>query len=102
MAYSIGELWYETNNPNIFFGACLNYQATNKLSFFIESYNLYNSQKQEDWAKAGRSSHFNFMSEIGAAYMVTPRFQVNMYGNINFNEPSKYANIGLGMAWLIK
>ena len=29
MAYSIGELWYETNNPNIFFGACLNYQATN-------------------------------------------------------------------------
>lgn len=103
LGYDIGTEWDgETNNPNIFFGACLNYQATNKLSFFIESYNLYNSQKQEDWAKPGRSSHFNFMSEIGAAYMVTPRFQVNMYGDINFNEPSKYANIGLGMAWLIK
>ncbi len=41
------------------------------------------------------------MSEIGVAYMVSPRLQLNMYGDINLNEPSKYANIGFGLAWLL-
>ena len=102
LGYDVGAEWSgDTDNPNIFFGVCLNYQATDKLSFFIESYNLYNSQKQDDWAKPGRASHFNCMSEVGAAYMVSPRLQVNLYGDINLNEPSKYANVGLGMAWLL-
>ena len=102
LGYDVGAEWSgDTDNPNIFFGVSLNYQATNKLSFFIESYNLYNSQKQDDWAKPGRASHFNCMSEVGAAYMISPRLQVNLYGDINLNEPSKYANVGLGMAWLL-
>ncbi|HEY9551051.1 MAG TPA: transporter [Prevotella sp.] len=102
LGYDIGAEWSgNTNNPDLFFGACLNYEATSKLSFFVESYNLYNSQKQDDWAKPGHSSHFNCMGELGAAYMVSPCMQVNLYGDINLNEFSKYANIGIGFAWLL-
>lgn len=102
LSYDIGVEWIgDTDNPNVFFGACLNYAATDKLSFFVESYNLYNSDKQDDWAKPRNASHFNFMSELGAAYMVLPRLQLNLYGDVNFNEPSKYANIGVGLAWLL-
>lgn len=102
LGYDIGAEWSgDTDNPDVFFGACLNFQPIDKLSFFVESYNRYNSQKQDDWAKVGHSSHFNFMSEIGVAYMVSPRLQLNMYGDINLNEPSKYANIGFGLAWLL-
>ncbi|MCR5076741.1 MAG: transporter [Prevotella sp.] len=102
LGYDIGAEWSgDTDNPDVFFGACLTYEATDKLSLFAESYNLYNSQQQDDWAKPGHSSHFNCMSEIGAAYIVSPRLQVNLYGDFNLNEPSKYANLGFGLAWLL-
>lgn len=103
LGYDIGAEWSgDTDNPDAFFGLCLNFQLSEKLSFFVESYNRYNSWKQDEWAKPGHSSHFNCMSEIGAAYMVSPRLQLNLYGDINFNEPSKYANVGCGLAWLLK
>lgn len=103
LGYDIGAEWSgDTDNPDAFFGLCLNFQLSEKLSFFVESYNRYNSWKQDEWAKPGHSSHFNCMSEIGAAYMVSTRLQLNLYGDINFNEPSKYANVGCGLAWLLK
>lgn len=102
LGYDVGAEWSgDTDNPDVFFGLCLNYQATDKLSLFVESYNRYNSEKQDDWAKPGHASHFDCMSEIGAAYMVSPRLQLNVYGDVNFNEPSKYANIGIGFAYLL-
>lgn len=91
----------DTNNPDLFFGINLTYQPSDKWSFFVESYNRYNSQRQDDWAKAGRSSHFNCMSELGLAYMLTPRLQLNAYSDICFNEFSRYNNIGFGIAWLL-
>lgn len=102
LGYDVGAEWSgSTDNPDVFFGVCLNCQPVDRLCFFIESYNRYNSQKQEDWARPGHGSHFNCMSEIGAAYMVSSRLQLNLYGDINFNEPSKYINIGFGLAWLL-
>jgi len=103
LGYDVGAEWSgDTSNPDVFFGLCLNYQATNELSFFVESYNGYNSQKQDDWARPGHASHFNCMSELGAAYMLSPRLQLNVYGDVNLNEPSKYANVGIGVAYLIR
>lgn len=102
LGYDIGAEWSgDTDNPDVFFGACLNFQASDKLSLFVESYNLYNSLRQDDWARPGHGSHFDCMAELGAAYMVSPRLQLNVYGDLNLNEPSKYANIGLGLAWLL-
>lgn len=102
LGYDIGTEWSgDTTNPDVFFGLCVNLQATDRLAFFIESYNRYNAEKQDDWAAPGHSSHFNCMTELGASYMVTPRLQINMYGDFNFNEPTKYANLGVGMAWLL-
>ncbi|HEY9542659.1 transporter, partial [Prevotella sp.] len=70
LGYDIGAEWSgNTDNPDAFFGVCLTYQPDDKLSFFVESYNRYNSQKQDDWAKPGHGSHFNCMSEVGASYM---------------------------------
>lgn len=68
LGYDVGAEWSgSTDNPDVFLGVCLNFQASDKLGFFVESYNYYNSQKQEDWAKPGHNSRFNCMSEIGAA-----------------------------------
>lgn len=102
LGYEVGSDWSgDTNNPDLFFGINLTYQPSDKWSFFVESYNRYNSQRQDDWAKAGRSSHFNCMSEFGLAYMLTPRLQLNAYSDICFNEFSRYNNIGFGIAWLL-
>lgn len=102
LGYDIGMEWSgDTDNPNLFFGACLNIMPNDRLSFFIESYNLYNSQKQDDWAKTGKSCRFDCMSEIGFAYMLSERLQVHAYTDISFNELSKYSNIGIGVSWLL-
>lgn len=102
LGYDVGVEWSgDTSNPDVFFGACLNYQPTDRLSFFVESYNRYNSQRQDDWAKPGRTSHFDCMAEIGGAYMVSPRVQLNIFSDFSLNEPSKYNTIGFGLAWLL-
>lgn len=87
--------------PDLFFGANLTYQPTDKWSFLVESYNRYNSKRQDEWAKPGRDSHFNFMSEVGVDYKVSPRLHLNTFYDISFNEFSRYSNIGLGITWLL-
>lgn len=102
LGYDVGAEWSgDTDNPDLFFGFCLNFQASHRLSLFVENYNSFNSEKQKSWARPGHSSHFNCMSELGAAYMLTSRLQVNAYGDFNLNEPSKYANVGVGVSWLL-
>lgn len=102
LGYEVGSNWSgDTDNPDLFFGVNLTYQPSDKWSFFVESYNLYNSQRQDDWNKPGHSSHFNCMSEFGLAYMITSRLQVNAYSDISFNEFSRYNNIGFGLVWLL-
>ncbi len=102
LGYDLGGEWNgDTESPDLFFGANLTYQPTDKWSFFVESYNRYNSKRQDDWAKPGQDSHFNFMSEVGVDYKVSPRLHLNTFYDISFNEFSRYSNIGLGIAWLI-
>ena len=102
LGYDLGGEWDgDTESPDLFFGANLTYQPTDKWSFFVESYNRYNSKRQDDWAKPGHDSHFNFMSEVGVDYKVSPRLHLNTYYDISFNEFSRYSNIGLGIAWLL-
>ncbi len=102
LGYDLGGEWDgDTESPDLFFGANLTYQPTDKWSFFVESYNRYNSKRQDDWAKPGHDSHFNFMSEVGVDYKVSPRLHLNTYYDISFKEFSRYSNIGLGIAWLL-
>ena len=102
LGYDVGGEWDgDTESPDLFFGANLTYQPTDKWSFFVESYNRYNSKRQDDWAKPGHDSHFNFMSEVGMDYKVSPRLHLNTYYDISFNEFSRYSNIGLGITWLL-
>lgn len=102
LGYDIGAEWSgESNSPDLFFGACINLMINSKLTLFAESYNYYNGSKQDEWAKPQKASHFNWMSEWGAAYMLSPKLQLDLYTDVNFNEPSKYFNIGIGVAWLI-
>ena len=102
LGYDLGGEWNgDTESPDLFFGANLTYQPSEKWSFFVESYNRYNSKRQDDWAKPGQDSHFNFMSEVGVDYKVSPRLHLNTFYDISFNEFSRYSNIGLGIAWLI-
>jgi len=102
LGYDLGGEWNgDTESPDIFFGANLTYQPSEKWSFFVESYNRYNSKRQDDWAKPGQDSHFNFMSEVGVDYKVSPRLHLNTYYDISFNEFSRYSNIGLGITWLL-
>ena len=102
LGYDLGAEWNgDTESPDLFIGANLTYQPSERWSFFVESYNRYNSKRQDDWAKPGQDSHFNFMSEAGLAYKVSPRLYVNTFYDISFNEFSRYSNIGLGVAWLL-
>ena len=43
-------------SPDLFFGANLTYQPSEKWSFFVESYNRYNSKRQDDWANRDKTA----------------------------------------------
>lgn len=90
----VGYSWSKKNgeyeNP-LFFGVSLGFAPTDKLGLMVEEYNVTDNDNK-----------VNPFSEFAVTYMVHPRVQLDAYTDVDWKNPGKFRNIGIGVAWRIK
>ena len=89
LGYEADLTWYGGTKPIFFWGACLGFQLNDRLSLMAEEYNSHYEGLHENWV------------ELGAAYMLTPRLQLDLATDIYLNYPKRYFNLMVGIAWQI-
>lgn len=89
LGYEADLTWYGGTKPQFFWGACLGFQINDRLSLMAEEYNYHYDGLHENWV------------ELGAAYMLTPRLQLDLATDISLNYPKRYFNLMVGIAWQI-
>ena len=89
LGYETDLIWSDAAKPTFFWGACLGFQLNDRLSLMAEEYNYQYSDSHENWV------------ELGAAYMLTPRLQLDLATDISLNYPKRYFNLMVGVAWQI-
>lgn len=95
IGYNIGVEWDGVSTlPSTFVAVCLGFNITDDLGAFVESYNYITGYGKNLAGEANMDFGFN--------YMVHPRVQLDIYGAFNCQDPASSANVGLGVAWLIK
>lgn len=95
IGYNLGVEWDGMNTlPSTFVAVCLGFNITDNLGAFVESYNYINGYGKNLAGEANIDFGFN--------YMVHPRVQLDIYGAFNCQAPASAANVGLGVAWMIK
>ena len=89
LGYETDLIWSDAAKPTLFWGACLGFQLNDRLSLMAEEYNYNKPDGHENWV------------ELGAAYMLTPRLQLDLATDISLNYPKDYFNLMVGIAWQI-
>ena len=89
LGYETDLIWSDAAKPTFFWGACLGFQLNDRLSLMAEEYNYNKPDGHENWV------------ELGAAYMLTPRLQLDLATDLSLNYPKRYFNLMVGIAWQI-
>ncbi|MBO4362351.1 MAG: transporter [Paludibacteraceae bacterium] len=106
--YDVGVQWNEwAPAPDIFASLSVNFEPTNHLGLFIESFNLFDPDAIDlNTGKTYTHCHINL--DFGITYAVHPRVQLDAYAGFNiYNSgpimsfPKNYAFWGFGATWLI-
>ena len=108
LGYDIGAHWEEwAPTPDIFASLCINFEPTDHLGMFIESYNSFDT----DAIKLGtntRYTHYDINLDFGLTYAVHPRVQLDTYAGFNlynslpaYSGPKNSVFVGFGVTWLI-
>lgn len=85
-----GELtWSDKQRPTAFFGLCLGFALSDRLSLAVEEYNHNTSDGTDCW------------SEVALSYMLTPRLQVDIGTDISLSHFKDSHNLMIGLAWQI-
>jgi len=91
VCYNLGlEYDGESASPAEFAAICLGLGITDKVSGFIENYNWFSSA----------SKPVNFV-DLGFAYLVSHKIQLDLSGNMNLEDIKKYFMINFGISWRI-
>ena len=89
LGYEADLIWSDSARPTVFWGFCLGFQVTDRCSLIAEEYNYNMAGGHENWI------------ELGAAYQLTPRLQLDLATDISLNDPKHYFNLLAGIAWQI-
>lgn len=89
LGYEANLTWCEAARPTFFYGACLCFVLNDRWLLLAEEYNSNNSDGTESWV------------ELGAAYMLTNRLQLDMSTDISLNYPHRFCNLNVGVSWQI-
>ncbi len=87
LGYEADLIWSEESRPTVFYGVCLGFSATDRISVALEEYNENTAEGTDCWA------------EVSFAYQVTPRLQLDLGTDIYLNHPGRCHNLSLGLAW---
>ena len=88
LGYEGDLIWSDTQRPTVFFGACLGFSVSHRWQLMLEEYNN-TSDGTECWM------------ELGAAYQLSNRIQLDISTDINLKEPKNFWNLNVGVAWQI-
>ena len=108
IGYDVGVQWNEwAPTPDIFASLGLNFEPTDHLGLFIESFNLFDPDAPN--LNTGNTyTHCHINMDFGLTYAVHPRVQLDTYAGFNlYNSepelsfPQNYAFFGIGLTWLI-
>ena len=108
IGYDIGAHWTEwAPTPDIFASLGINFEPTDHLGLFIESYNTFDTDAMNIFTQK-RYTHYDICLDFGLTYAVHPRVQLDAYAGFNLynsesllSGPKNYAFFGFGVTWLI-
>ena len=91
ICYNAGVIWDgETPVPTTFLGLGFDFNLTDRLGFFVESYNYLHPTEANQ-----------YMTEFGFTFLATRRVQLDLFGDLDFGNLGKFFNISCGIAWLL-
>ncbi len=94
LCYNVGAEWNGVDAaPSTFLALCLGFNINDQWGAFVESYNYFTRQTNYIEIECNL--------DAGFTYMPHHRVQLDVYASINCQDPAKYSNVGLGVAWLI-
>ena len=108
IGYDVGAHWVEwAPAPDIFASLCVNFEPTDHLGLFVESYNIFDVDALDIQTNT-RYTHYNINLDFGLTYAVHRRVQLDAYAGFNlfdseplFSTPRNFAFAGIGVTWLI-
>lgn len=93
--YNLGAEWNGVDAiPTTFVALNLDFSITDHVGAFVESYNYIT-------CRGVKNTQVECRVDFGFVYVVTPRVQLDLYGNVNCSDPSNGSHIGFGFAWLL-
>ncbi len=109
IGYDIGVHWEEwAPTPDIFASLGVNFEPTDHLGLFLESYNIFDPDAL-DLATGKRYTHCHVNLDFGLTYAVHPRVQLDVNAGFNLynsatdlSGPKNHVFVGLGVTWLIR
>lgn len=108
LGYDVGVQWNDwAPAPDIFASLGINFEPTDHLGLFVESFNLFDPNAY-NFSMDKKYTHYYINMDFGITYAVHPRVQLDAYAGFNiYNSepaisfPQNYAFFGLGVTWLI-
>jgi len=108
LGYDLGIQWNEwAPTPDIFASLGINFEPTDHLGLFVESFNLFDPDAI-NLMTGNTYTHSHINLDFGITYAVHPRVQLDAYAGFNIynsepltSHPQNYAFVGLGVTWLI-
>ena len=108
LGYDIGAYWDKwAPIPDIFASLGINFELTDHLGLFVESYNIFDIDAV-NFSTDKHYTHYDINLDFGLTYAVHPRVQLDAYAGFNLynseaylSGPKNFAFFGLGVTWLI-
>ena len=108
IGYDVGAHWTDwAPAPDIFASLCINFEPTDYLGLFVESYNIFDTDAVRTPANT-RYTHYDLCLDFGITYAVHPRVQLDVNAGFNLynsepllSSPRNLATVGLGVTWLV-
>lgn len=89
LSYEGNLTWMDSNRPTLLYGASLCFDVSDRISLLVDEYNINTDEGTDCW------------TELGAAYQLSPRLQLDIATDLNLQHLSKYCSLSLGVSWQI-
>lgn len=90
VCYNAGLEWDgETATPTTFLSLCLGFDLTDRLGTFVETYNYLHPEGNQ------------YLTEFGLYYLPSPRVQLDLEADLDFQQLGSYYSLGFGVSWMI-
>lgn len=91
ICYNVGTEWDgESATPTTLLSLSLNFSITERLGTFVESVNYFHPDDGN-----------HYLTEFGLTWLVSPRVQLDLAADMDFQNLGKHYAISGGVAWLI-